>query len=136
MIIPRRQFTATIPTFAMGDIGFLLLIFFVILARVQNDSHIQWTPAQSETLAPSAAARASVAIDSGRKIYLDGRETTPDAIAGALTAILGDSPEGTRSIHLKVDRDTPAEIFEPVIAAISEAGGELTHILETKTPEP
>ena len=136
MIIPRRQFTATIPTFAMGDIGFLLLIFFVILARVQNDSHIQWIPAQSETLAPSAAPRASVAIDSGRKLYLDGRETTPDAIASALTTILGDSPEGTRSIHLKVDRDTPAEIFEPVIAAISEAGGELTHILETKTPKP
>jgi biopolymer transport protein ExbD len=136
MIIPRRQFTCTIPTFAMGDIGFLLLIFFVILARVQNDSHIQWTPAQSETVAPAAAARASVAIDSGRKIYLDGRETSADALADALTAILGDAPEGSRRIHLKVDRDTPAVIFEPVIEAISEAGGELTHILETKTPEP
>lgn len=136
MIIPRRHFTCTIPTFAMGDIGFLLLIFFVILARVQNDSHIQWTPAQSDAIAPAAAARASVTIDSGRKIYLDGRETIPDALAGALTAILDDAPRGSRRIHLKVDRDTPAEIFEPVIEAISEAGGELTHILETKTPEP
>lgn len=136
MIIPRRKLTATVPTFAMGDIGFLLLIFFVILARVQNDSHIQWTPAQSENIEPAAAARASVAIDSGRKVYLDGRETSADALAGALELILADAPEGSRRIHLKVDRDTPAETFEPVIEAISEAGGELTHILETKDPEP
>ena len=136
MIIPRRQFSASIPTFAMGDIGFLLLIFFVILARVQNDSHIQWTPAHSEEIAPAAAARASVAIDSGRKVYLDGRETSVDSLATALEAILGDSPEGSRRIHLKVDRDTPAATFEPVIEAISSAGGELTHILETKNPEP
>ena len=54
MIIQRRQLTATVPTFAMGDIGFLLLIFFVILARVQNDSHIQWTPAQVEEVEPAA----------------------------------------------------------------------------------
>ena len=31
MKIARRRFTASIPSFAMGDIGFLLLIFFVIL---------------------------------------------------------------------------------------------------------
>jgi biopolymer transport protein ExbD len=136
MIIPRRQIQASIPTFAMGDIGFLLLIFFVILARVQNDSHIQWTPAQVEEIKPAAAALASVAIDSGRKVYLDGRETSPDALAGRLEAILGDAAEGARRIHLKVDKDTPAETFEPVIEAISEAGGEITHILETKDPEP
>ena len=136
MIIQRRQLTATIPTFAMGDIGFLLLIFFVILARVQNDSHIQWTPAQVEEIEPAAAARASVAIDSGMKVYLDGRETSPDSLAGQLETILGDAPEGSRRIHLKVHKDTPAERFEPVIEAISEAGGDLTHILETKETEP
>jgi len=135
MIIPRRQIQATIPTFAMGDIGFLLLIFFVILARVQNDSHIQWTPAQVEDTEPAAAALASVAIDSGMKVYLDGRETPVDSLAGRLEAILGDAPEDSRRVHLKVHRDTPAETFEPVIGAISEAGGDLTHILETKEPE-
>jgi biopolymer transport protein ExbD len=136
MIIPRRPIQATVPTFAMGDIGFLLLIFFVILARVQNDSHIQWTPAQVDEVAPAAAARASVAIDSGRKVYLDGRETSPDALAGQLEVILGEADAGARRVHLKIDQDTPAATFEPVIEAISEAGGEITHILETRDPEP
>lgn len=134
MTLQRREMTASVPTFAMGDIGFLLLIFFVILARVQNDSHIQWTLAQVNAVQPAAAARASVAIDSGRKVYLDGRETSSDALAGQLEVILGETAAGARRIHLKVDKDTPASIFEPVIEAISEAGGELTHILETKEP--
>jgi len=32
-------------------------------------------------------------------------------------------------------RDTLAQRFEPVIEAISEAGGDLVHVLEEKTPE-
>ena len=135
MIIRRKQVEATVPTFAMGDIGFLLLIFFVILARVQNDSHIQWTPAQVDEVEAAAAARASVAIDSGMKLYLDGRETSADSLAGQLETILGDAPAGSRRIHLKVHKDATADTFEPVIEAISEAGGELTHILETRNPD-
>lgn len=135
MIIRRRQLTATLPTFAMGDIGFLLLIFFVILARVQNDSHIQWTPAQVDAVQPAAAALAGVAIDSGRKVYLDGREISPDSLAAQLETILDGAAGGARRVHLKIDKDTPASVFEPVIEAISEAGGEITHILETQDPE-
>lgn len=136
MILPRRTVPASVPTFAMGDIGFLLLIFFVILARVQNDSHIEWTPAQVEKVEPTAAAQASVAVDRGLKVYLDGRETSVGLLAGQLEALLGDAPEGSRRVHLKVHHTTPAERFEPVIEAISEAGGDLTHILETERPEP
>ena len=50
MILPRRKLSATVPAMAMGDIAFLLLIFFVILARVQDDSHIQWKPAEGREL--------------------------------------------------------------------------------------
>ena len=46
MKLPRRhQIDATIPSLAMGDIAFLLLIFFVILARAQDESHLRWQPA-------------------------------------------------------------------------------------------
>ena len=69
----------------MGDIGFLLLIFFVILARAQDDSHIQWQPAKLADIKMAAAPLASVAIDSGFKIYLDGKEISPDELAAALT---------------------------------------------------
>lgn len=130
MKLPRKKLTASVPTFAMGDIAFLLLIFFVILARAQDDSHIQWQPAKLKEVKMAAAPRASVTIDTGYKTYLNGKETSPAELAAALTTILGDAPAGQRNVFLKVHREAKATYFEPVIAAISEAGGDLIHILE------
>ena len=75
-------------------------------------------------------------IDTGFKTYLDGKETTPAELAGALSTILGDAPAGQRHVFLKVHREAKASHFEPVIAAISEAGGDLIHILEPEEPAP
>jgi len=130
MKLPRKKLTASVPSFAMGDIAFLLLIFFVILARAQDDSHIQWEPAQMKDVEMAAAPLATVTIDAGFKTYLDGKEIAPEEIAGRLTEILGDAPAGRRNVFLKVHKEAKAANFEPVIAAISEAGGDLIHILE------
>lgn len=130
MKIQRKKITASVPSFAMGDIAFLLLIFFVILARAQDDSHVQWQPAQLKDVEMVAAPLASVTIDTGLKTYLDGKEIAPSELAAALTAVLADAPAGQRNVFLKVHREAKATHFEPVIAAISEAGGDLTHILE------
>ncbi|MGB0293046.1 MAG: biopolymer transporter ExbD, partial [Luteolibacter sp.] len=70
MKIPRKTFTAEIPSFAMGDIGFLLLIFFVVLARTQDDSHVQWDPARLAEVDAAAAPMASIAVDVQNKIFL------------------------------------------------------------------
>ena len=83
-----------------------------------------------------AAPLASVAIDTGGKIYLDGKETAPEELAGRLTIILGNAPAGERNVFLKVHKETTASAFEPVIAAISEAGGDLIHILEPEEESP
>ena len=130
MKIQRKKLTASIPAFAMGDIGFLLLIFFVILARAQDDSHVQWQPAKLKEADMVASPLASVTIDTGFKTYLDGKEISPDELAGALLTLLGDAPAGQRNVFLKVHKEAKASHFEPVIAAISEAGGDLIHILE------
>ena len=130
MKLPRKKLTASVPTFAMGDIGFLLLIFFVILARAQDDSHIQWQPARLNNIEMAPAPLASVVIDTGSKIYLDGKEISAEELASKLSAVLGDALAGQRHVFLKVDREAKAAVFEPVIAAVSEAGGDLIHILE------
>ena len=130
MKIPRRKLTASVPSFAMGDIGFLLLIFFVILARVQDDSHVQWDPAQLRDIESAGAPMASVAIDSAYKTYLNGEEISNDQLTLRLNAILGETPAGRRTVFLKVHKEAKAQHFEPVIQAIGESGGDLVHILE------
>ncbi|MDA7496234.1 biopolymer transporter ExbD [Akkermansiaceae bacterium] len=134
MKLPRKKLTASVPSFAMGDIGFLLLIFFVILARAQDDSHVRWQPAKLKEVEMVASPLASVTIDTGFKNYLDGKEISTDALPAALSQILGDTPPGKRYVFLKVHKEAKALHFEPIIAAISEAGGDLVHILEPEQP--
>lgn len=136
MKLPRKKLTASVPSFAMGDIGFLLLIFFVILARAQDDSHVRWQPAKLKEVEMVASPLASVTIDTGFKNYLDGKEISTDALPSALSRILGDTPSGKRYVFLKVHKEAKAIHFEPIIAAISEAGGDLVHILEPEQPLP
>ena len=134
MKIPRKTFDAAIPSTAMGDIAFLLLIFFVILARAVDDSHLQWQPAAVEEVEPTGAALASVVIDTDSRLFLNGREITADRLAEALKDLLGETPPGKRTVLLKVDREAKAKFFEPAIEAISSAGGDLVHVLEHEAP--
>jgi biopolymer transport protein ExbD len=130
MKIKRKKPQAHVPSMAMGDIAFNLLIFFVILARAQDDSHLQWEPAKAVEIENSGVAKASIVIDIENKYYLNGNNVGIVQLVPAIKALLADAPAGDRVVLLKVHKDAPAMFFEPAIEAISEAGGDLVHILE------
>ena len=130
MKLQRKRSAATVPSVAMGDIAFLLLIFFVILARAQKDDHIPWKPAVADEVDQTSGTIATVTIDTDHKLHLNGSSIDAGELPAALQQILGDRPAGQRQVHLKVDREARAPSFEPAIEAISLAGGEIVHILE------
>ena len=132
MKMQRKQPKVDIPSVAMGDIAFNLLVFFVILAQSQDDSHIQWTPAKAENLQGSGYTRVTVTIDKDQKVYLNGQELSEGQLASRIESHLGNAPAGHRKVLLKAHSECTAAKFEPVIEAISQAGGELVHILEDK----
>ena len=136
MKIPRKTFQATVPSVAMGDIAFNLLIFFVILARAQDDSHLKWQPAATPKVEAVKNAGVSVVIDIDNKLYLNGQEIGESQLSSAIEKQLGPTPAGKRTVLLKIHRDATALRFEPVIEAVSQAGGDLVHILEEKTLQP
>ena len=129
MRIPRKSFDADVPSTAMGDIAFLLLIFFVILARAVDDSHLQWKPAEVPEVESTGAALASVTIDADMRLYLNGKEIKADVLADQLEVALGAAEPGKRKVFLKVDKEATAAHFQPAIEAISMAGGDLIHVL-------
>ena len=133
MKIRRRTAQATVPSMAMGDIAFNLLIFFVILARAQDDSHVNWQPAKTKVLENAGHSKVSIVIDKENDIYLNGKQVGVAQLAPAIEETLADTPAGERGVLLKVDKDSTALHFEPVIEAISEAGGDLVHILEKES---
>ena len=132
MKFKRRAMKADVPSTAMGDIAFNLLIFFVILARAQDDSHVKWQPAQARDLQGVKNSLVSVAIDHENKLYFNGQEIGQAQLTKRIEEVLGSAPAGERTVLLKVHKDATAMYYEPVIESISEAGGDLVHILEEK----
>jgi len=121
---------ADIPSMAMGDIAFNLLIFFVILARAQDDSHLEWTPAKAKNLQSASNSVVSVLIDKDNKLYLNAQEISVGQLSASIEDQLGIAPPGDRKVLLKVHQEAVAQRFQPVIEAVSEAGGELVHIVD------
>ena len=132
MKIKRRVHKAEVPSVAMGDIAFNLLIFFVILAKAQDDTHLRWEPATAVEIKPSGEIRVRVLIDVENKVYLNGKEIGTGQLAKAIEAHLEGLEAGNRIVAFKVNHEAPASTFEPVIEAISQAGGDLVHILAEK----
>jgi biopolymer transport protein ExbD len=119
----------------MGDIAFNLLIFFVILARAHDDSYLKWQPASAKDVESAGHSKVSVLIDVDNKLYLNGQQIGISQLADRIEKTLGDAPQGERNVLLKIHRETQAVRFEPVIEAISEAGGDLVHVLEEEHEE-
>jgi biopolymer transport protein ExbD len=129
MKIKRRKLEAGIPTVALADIAFNLVLFFLLLAKSQDDTYLKWNPAMSAKVEHVGQSLASVTIDINSKVYFNGQQMGGGELAPAVKAALGNLPAGKRTVLLKVDKSAPAQVFEPVIEAISEAGGDLVHIL-------
>jgi len=51
-------------------------------------------------------------------------------LSGRIEALLKKAPAGKRTVLLKVHQEVMAQRFEPILEAVSEAGGDLVHILE------
>ena len=90
MILRRKQLEATVPSMAMGDIAFLLLIFIVLLARARDDSHLIWQPATGTELVKPANQNASIVIDKSNITYLNGRLVKTENLSDELSVLLGD----------------------------------------------
>jgi biopolymer transport protein ExbD len=134
MKIARRKMRVEVPSLAMGDIAFNLLIFFVILARAQDDSHLKWEAASTPKVEPAEHTRVSIVIDIENKLYLNGQPIGIAQLAQSIEDLLGAAPSGERTVLVKVHKEILAQRFEPVIEAISEAGGDLVHVLEEERP--
>jgi len=128
--INRRKLKVEVPTVAMGDIAFNLLVFFFILARAADDSNIPWDPATTPAVESVSDPVARVVVDKESKLYLNGGQLSVSQLAEKLETLLGSAPAGKRTVLLKIHNQTLAATFEPILEAVSQAGGEIVHVLE------
>ncbi len=121
----RRRVKFLVPTTSMGDIAFLLIIFFILCST--KKAGIDVTPPTSTPLEKLPRPDIYVAVDADSQLWLDGAQVpTVDRItsgvAARLAAVADDAPIDKRTVVFECDRNVPKEVFEPVLEAIAKAG--------------
>jgi len=111
----------------MGDIAFLLIIFFLVCSEVSKDKpDLQAVLPLSEYVKKSEArVAARVAVDETGQIFLDGVavNSAKDVEWGVRALLANTVADDQRHVQFKCDATLPKEPFEPVLRASAEAGG-------------
>jgi biopolymer transport protein ExbD len=128
----RRKASIIVPVVSMGDIAFLLIIFFLLCSHFAEEAGLKVTPARSEDIDDLPRARILVAIDAGGTLYYRGSAISgPDELEGCLHgAITDDTPPGARRVQLKVDESVGPEVYKPVLKALAESGATIEFVGE------
>jgi len=131
---PRRKPKATIPIAAMADIAMLLVIFFLVTSRLMNEAGIKVKPPGAEHASVYKAKEKSIIIDENGETHFNGVPTAPQEIRRALLEVIpqGNAPTEERMVTVKCDAGRPYDELVDVIAAVSEAGGEIVLTTEIK----
>lgn len=123
----KKRRPIPVPIASMGDIAFLLIIFFLVCSEVSKDkANLQVTLPLSEHVEKvKVQVAARVAIDEKGEIYFDGVrvDSAKDVEWGVRAVLTSTVSDEQRHVQFKCDAALPKEQFEPVLKAIAAAGG-------------
>lgn len=120
----KRKNIINVPVASMGDIAFLLIIFFMVASHLAHERH-QINPPRSLDALKIKESQISVAIDMEGKIYLQGRlvDSADDIETGVKAMLANKTTEEQRTVIFRCDKDINRDQYMPVIEAIVNAGG-------------
>ena len=105
------------PLTSMGDIAFLLLLFFLILAITTKTVPAQIDEAESITYEELSETYPTVYLTRDGKLYYHDEQISLDALPSV--------PEA----NLMADKTTPFHTVEPVITRMKQNGVQTLHLL-------
>jgi biopolymer transport protein ExbD len=123
----KKRRAVAVPVASMGDIAFLLIIFFLVCSEESKErSDLEVTPPVSEHVRKNEAkVAARVAIDKAGVVYFDGARVdgAKDVEWGVRAILTRTVSDDQRRVKFTCDATLPKETFEPVLQAIATAGG-------------
>ncbi len=123
----KKRKPVTLPIASMGDIAFLLIIFFLVCSEsVKDNSKVPVALPFSEHVKKiEATVVARVTIDDTGTIHFDGSrvDSAKDVEWGVRALLTNTVSDDQRHVQFKCDKSQPKEVFQPVLQAIAEAGG-------------
>jgi biopolymer transport protein ExbD len=131
----KKRRKVQVPVASMGDIAFLLIIFFLLLSEFAKDKDLAIDlPTSEQVQKTEVVVAARIAIDSEGVIYFDGdRVDNAKDVEWGVRALLSKTvADEQRHVQFKCDVSLSKATFEPVLKAIAEAGGIIEAVGEEK----
>jgi biopolymer transport protein ExbD len=121
-----------VPVASMGDIAFLLIIFFMVCSRFAKDPGVTIEPPTTVDVSKLEDYPIVVLIDADAQIYFQGEpiDSAAQVEEEVRRLVEGKEDEKSRTVLLRCDRTVGKQVFEPVIEAIAKGGGRVAAVGE------
>jgi len=104
----------------MLDVVFIMLIFFIVTASFIKEAGIDVDRPDAPTAESQDDAAILIAISAGDEIWIDRRQTEPNAVRGMIERLHAENPKG--SIVIQADEESTNEMLVVVMEAAKQAG--------------
>jgi len=126
----RRQHPETIV--ALIDVVFFLLVFFMLVGRMDATSPFEVLPPISLAGEDMPAGGVTIAIGQSGELALDGQDVERGALISAILQRLDSQPE--IMIRLNAHKETELRHVLPIVAELEQNGA--TNVVMVVTPNP
>ncbi len=116
---PRRDSPETIV--ALIDVVFFLLVFFLLVGRMDATAPFEVAPAVAQWGADMPGGGATVSVGADGDLALDGSAMAADDLVDTLARRLGAAPD--LLVRVNAHRDAALRDLLPLVARIEAAGG-------------
>lgn len=123
MIRRRKKADMRVPTSSMGDIAFLLIIFFLLASNFMKSANIEATDPESPDVEVQESPQISVIYDAEGRLWLQGLEISVEELTAGVQQVLGSNHN--TPVHVRIDKYQRGEKFLPIIEALSDAGARM-----------
>ena len=120
MIRRRKKPSLVLPLSSMGDIAFLLIIFFMLASNFMKTANVEAEKPSSDSVDTVEDAQVSVIVDTSGKFYVQGIEVSQGEIESAVLQAVGDRRD--TQVHLLVDRALTRAAYMPALEALGATG--------------
>ncbi len=104
----------------MLDVVFIMLIFFIVTASFIKEAGIDVDRPDAPSAESQDDAAILIAISANDEIWIDRRETEPNAVRGMIERLHAENPKG--SIVIQADEESTHETLVIVMEAAKQAG--------------
>ena len=119
----RKKPSLVLPLSSMGDIAFLLIIFFMLASNFMKTANVDLEEAHAADLERQEAAKQSVTMDREGVIWFQGQQVGANELADLIKPFV--EQDKTLAVHVSIHKSLTHKDFEPLIQAVSESGARL-----------